>query len=145
MNEAGAAQLRIRPFNKTDRTAAKTLWGDCGLTRPWNDPDTDIDLAVAGPGSALLVGECDGILMATAMVGFDGHRGWVYYLAVAPGHGGNGYGRQMMAAAEKWLSRHGAPKVQLMVRQENAQALGFYEALGYVPQPVSVFGKRLDT
>jgi ribosomal protein S18 acetylase RimI-like enzyme len=78
------------------------------------------------------------------MVGFDGHRGWVYYLAVAPSHQRQGIGRMLMVAAEDWLRAEGAPKIQLMVRDDNTDARGFYAALGYAVQPVITMGKRLD-
>ena len=78
------------------------------------------------------------------MVGDDGHRGWVYYLGVAPDHRGKGLGRTLMAAAEEWLRERNAPKIQLMVREDNDRAIGFYKALGYEVQPVVTIGKRLD-
>ena len=88
--------------------------------------------------------EQDGRLAATVMVGDDGHRGWVYYLAVDPDCREAGMGRRMMAAAETWLRERDAPKIQLMVREDNGQAIGFYKALGYEVQPVVTIGKRLD-
>ena len=90
------------------------------------------------------MGEHEGAIIASAMVGFDGLRGWVYYLAVDPDSHGKGHGRRMMCAAEAWLASCGAPKIELLIRNDNRQALGFYEALGYQPQPVSVMAKRFD-
>jgi ribosomal protein S18 acetylase RimI-like enzyme len=120
------------------------LWERCGLTRPWNDPATDITLALAGPTSAIL-GVFDGeALIGSAMVGYDGHRGWVYYVAVDPDRRGEGLGRALMEASEAWLKALGAPKLQFMVRHDNAVALGFYERLGYEVQATTVLGRRLD-
>lgn len=144
MPTTDSPDIEVRPYAERDRQAVISLWHRCELTRPWNDPDTDIDLATACPSSTILVGEHEGAIIASAMVGFDGHRGWVYYLAVGPDSHGKGYGRKMMCAAEAWLALCGAPKIELMIRNDNRQALGFYEALGYQPQQVSVMAKRLD-
>jgi ribosomal protein S18 acetylase RimI-like enzyme len=119
------------------------LWEACGLTRPWNDPAADFARAVSGPASAVLVRREDGALVASVMVGDDGHRGWVYYLAVAPERRRAGLGRAMMAAAEAWLRARGAPKLQLMVREDNEAALGFYEALELERQKVVTLGRFL--
>ena len=126
-----------------DAGAVVALWDACGLTRPWNDAHADFALAVAGPASAVLVAREGGALAGSVMVGFDGHRGWVYYLAVAPGRRRGGIGRALMAAAEVWLRVRGAPKIQLMVREDNAAALGFYEALGLERQKVVTLGRFL--
>jgi ribosomal protein S18 acetylase RimI-like enzyme len=136
--------LEVRDFIEDDRQAVIALWQRCGLTRPWNDPSTDIDLAINGTTSTVLVGMFDATIVASVMVGFDGHRGWVYYLAVDPDHARQGHGSTMMAAAENWLAARSAPKLELMVRDDNAAAIGFYAALGYEPQKVSVLAKWLD-
>lgn len=133
----------IEAATSEDREAVVALWRDCGLTRPWNDPDADFALALAGATSAVLVARGDGGLTGSVMVGFDGHRGWVYYLAVAPAARRIGQGRALMAAAETWLRARGAPKLQLMVRGSNAEALGFYEALGLERQDVVTLGRFL--
>jgi ribosomal protein S18 acetylase RimI-like enzyme len=119
------------------------LWEACGLTRPWNDPAADFARAIGGPASAVLVLDDAGALAASVMVGCDGHRGWIYYLAVAPARRRAGLGRTMMAAAEAWLRARGAPKLQLMVREDNEAALGFYEALGLERQHVVTLGRFL--
>lgn len=119
------------------------LWHACALTRPWNDPAADFARAIAGPNSAILLVREGTALAASVMVGHDGHRGWVYYLAVAPDRRRAGLGREMMAAAEAWLRARGVPKIQLMVRDSNAEALGFYEALGLERQPVITLGRFL--
>lgn len=119
------------------------LWHLCGLTRPWNDPAADFARAIAGPASAILLSRDDGALIASVMVGHDGHRGWVYYLATSPERRREGLGRVMMTAAEDWLRERGVPKIQLMVRDGNAEALAFYEALGLERQPVTTLGRFL--
>jgi ribosomal protein S18 acetylase RimI-like enzyme len=135
---------KIREFLEPDRASVIALWQRCGLTRPWNDPSTDIDLAVRERNATLLVGVADEMIIASLMTGFDGHRGWVYYLAVEPGRQRQGIGRGMMLAAEDWLKARDAPKIQFMVRHDNRAALGFYEALGYAVQETTVLGRRLD-
>jgi ribosomal protein S18 acetylase RimI-like enzyme len=138
-----------RDAHATEAQAVIALWEACGLTRPWNDPQADFAQALAGPSSTILVlrdeaGEAgQGDLAGSVMVGFDGHRGWVYYLAVAPARQRSGLGRVLMAAAEAWLRARGAPKIQLMVRADNSAALGFYEALGLERQPVVTLGRFL--
>ena len=134
----------VRELAATDRVDAVALWEVTGLTRPWNDPDADFDRAVAGSTSAVLGAFVDDVLRATAMVGSDGHRGWVYYGATDPTQQRRGLGRVMMAAAEAWLTERGMPKVQLMVRTENLAATGFYEALGYEVQATQVFGRWVN-
>ncbi|HTU09810.1 MAG TPA: GNAT family acetyltransferase [Allosphingosinicella sp.] len=126
-----------------DAAATIALWEACGLTRPWNDPAGDFRLAVEGATSAVLLLRDGDALAASVMTGFDGHRGWVYYLAVAPDRRRAGLGRRMMDAAEAWLRSRGAPKLQLMVRGTNADALGFYEALGLERQDVVTLGRFL--
>lgn len=117
------------------------LWDRCGLLRPWNDPRRDIALARANPTSRVLVGRLDGRVAAGAMLGFDGHRGWVYYVAVDPALRGRGFGRMLVEAAEAWFRELGAPKMQLMVRRANAEVVGFYEALGFSDQDTVTLGK----
>lgn len=126
-----------------DAEAVVALWHECGLTRPWNDPLADFTLAVSGPSSTIFVAKVEDAVVGSAMVGFDGHRGWVYYLAVAPGHRGAGLGRALMAAGEDWLRARGCPKLQLMVRAENEAALAFYRALGLETQSVVTLGRFL--
>jgi ribosomal protein S18 acetylase RimI-like enzyme len=137
------AALVIGDLRDDEVEAVIDLWRAAGLTRAWNDPHTDAHLALYGPGSTILAGRLDGTLVATAMVGFDGHRASVYYVGVAPDRQGRGYGRAMMAACEAWARERGAPKLNLMVRDGNP-ATAFYEALGYTINAVRVFGKRLD-
>jgi ribosomal protein S18 acetylase RimI-like enzyme len=133
----------MREADAADAREVIALWEACGLTRPWNDPAADFARAVAGPASAVLLLQEGDALAAGVMVGFDGHRGWVYYLAVAPERRRAGLGRTMMDAAETWLRARGAPKIQLMVREDNEAALGFYEALGLERQKVVTLGRFL--
>lgn len=132
----------IGPATAGDKAAVVALWHACGLTRPWNDPEADFALAQGGGASTVLVARGKGIA-GSVMVGFDGHRGWVYYLAVAPDQRRTGLGRALMTAAEDWLRARGAPKLQLMVREDNAAALDFYESLGLERQKVVTLGRFL--
>lgn len=135
---------RVEELDPDRRDEVVALWRSAGLTRPWNDPVTDFDRAVDGPTSAVLGITDDGRLLATAMVGHDGHRGWVYYVAVAGDARRTGLGRRIMAGAERWLGSAGAPKVQLMVRTDNAEAADFYRHLGYEPADTTVLARWLD-
>jgi ribosomal protein S18 acetylase RimI-like enzyme len=136
--------LVIEPATTADASAVIALWHACGLTRPWNDPQADFTIALATSTSAILLAREEGVIVASIMTGFDGHRGWVYYLGVDPAQRRHGLGRQMMAAAESWLRDAGVPKIQLMVRGDNQAATGFYRALGYQLQDVLTLGRRLD-
>ena len=119
--------LAIADIADADVAAVIALWQACGLTRPWNDPAADIALARRGPHSTVLIGRDRDAIVATAMVGHDGHRGWVYYVATDPDRRAKGYGRAIMNAAEDWLRATGIAKLQLMVRRDNAKAGAFYQ------------------
>jgi ribosomal protein S18 acetylase RimI-like enzyme len=136
--------VTLREAGADDATAVIALWQAAGLTRPWNDPATDFRLAVESSASAVLLAEEGGALAGAVMVGFDGHRGWVYYLGVDPARLRQGLGRALMTAAEQWLSARDCPKIMLMVRHDNAATKAFYTALGYDVQAVETLGKRLD-
>ena len=120
------------------------LWQRCGLVRPWNDPAADIALARSGGNSDVLVGRADAAIAATVLVGHDGHRGWVYYVAVDPDHQRKNFGRVIMQAAEDWLRARGIEKLQLLVRGDNTQVNAFYESLGYGEQKRVIYAKWLD-
>jgi ribosomal protein S18 acetylase RimI-like enzyme len=135
--------MDIRALTAADRGAATSLWDEAGMTRPWNEPDSDFDRVLRGPTSAVLGALDAGELGATVMVGHDGHRGWVYYLAVKPGIRRRGLGRRMMHEAESWLRERGAVKLNLMVRDGNPEALGFYQQLGYEEAEVTVLARWL--
>ena len=136
--------LAIAPIADGDIADVVALWRRCELTRPWNDPEADIAFARRGANSTVLVGRRGAMVVATVMVGHDGHRGWFYYLAVDPGLQGGGLGRAITEAAERWLRERGVAKVNLMVRAENHKVRGFYQALGYGEQPRITLAKWLD-
>ena len=127
-----------------DADAVIALWKLCGLTRPWNDPQEDFARALDSENSCVLLVYDDEILVGSIMVGDDGHRGWVYYLASHPNRRGEGIGRQLMYSAERWLKLRGCPKIQLMVRDDNVEGRGFYTRIGYEVQDVVTIGRRLD-
>jgi hypothetical protein len=141
---AAAHGLRIATIEDGDIAAVIALWQACGLTRPWNDPGADIALARRRPNSTVLVGRDGNAIVATAMVGHDGHRGWVYYVAVDPDRRAQGHGRAIMDAAEAWLRAADIAKLQLLVRRTNAKAGAFYQSLGYAEAETIVFAKWLD-
>ncbi len=134
----------IRDLRPEDGEAIVELWRACGLLHPLNDPHDDIAMCQQSGHGALLIGEDEGLLIATCMVGHDGHRGWVYYLAVRPDRQGGGLGRQMVEAAELWLTERGLPKVQLMIRESNADVREFYRRVGYQIEPRVIMSRRLD-
>jgi ribosomal protein S18 acetylase RimI-like enzyme len=135
--------MEVLELSERDEASVIALWEEVGLTRPWNDPSEDFLRAVDGATSAVLGLKEDGQLSGTVMVGNDGHRGWVYYLAVNERLRQQGRGRILMTAAEEWLRERGAVKVQLMVRTENAPMLGFYQATGYERSDVQVLSRWL--
>lgn len=135
--------MEIRPFRATDEGALIELWVACELTRPWNDPGRDIACKLADSPELLLVAEEAGVLVGSVMAGYEGHRGWINYLAVHPSRRGRGFGRALMDAAEERLAALGCAKVNLQVRDGNAVARAFYEAIGYAQDPVVSYGKRL--
>jgi ribosomal protein S18 acetylase RimI-like enzyme len=122
---------------------AVDLWRTAGLTRPWNDPEADLRRALDSCSSTVLAAVADDRLVATAMVGHDGHRGWIYYLAVVPERQRRGLGTAMVLACERWVAERGIPKVQLMVRAGNDGAVALYERIGYEQQEITLLGKRL--
>lgn len=136
--------MQIRDYQSSDRAAVIALWEACGLTRPWNDPGSDIDTCISKAESTILVGEDGGKIVGSVMVGHDGHRGWLYYLAVSPALQKGGLGRKLVAAAEDWVKARGIPKVMLMVRPENDKVRAFYEAIGYTEEPRVIFSRRFD-
>ena len=135
--------MKIRPFERSDEAAVVKLWRECKLTRPWNDPHKDIARKLKVQPELFLVGAIDGAVMATVMAGYEGHRGWVNYLAVAPGHRRHGHARALMQYVELKLQERGCPKVQLLVRNTNRDALEFYRRIGYAQDESVSLGKRL--
>jgi ribosomal protein S18 acetylase RimI-like enzyme len=143
-SQTASHALTIRPIEDGDIVEVIALWQRCGSTRAWNDPTGDIALARKEKNATVLLGRNDGVLVASVLVGHDGHRGWVYYVTVDPNHRHKGYGRVIMTSAEDWLRARGIQKLQLMVRGDNAQVHAFYEQLGYYDQERVVFAKWLD-
>ena len=119
------------------------IWKACDLVKPQNDPVTDFHLALETKDSTVLLLESSSEIIGSVVVGFDGHRGWYYYLGIKPEFQSVGNGRILVDAAENWLSSRGAPKAMLMVRHSNTQVIGFYEKLGYLVEETYVMGKRL--
>jgi hypothetical protein len=124
--------MKIRSASADDEAAVMALWQACGLTVPYNDPASDFRFALGKFNSDILVADD---LSGAVMVGHDGHRGWLYYLAVAPARQRQGLGRMLVTAAEQWLAARGIPKVQLMVRETNEAVTAFYQRLGFDPMP----------
>jgi ribosomal protein S18 acetylase RimI-like enzyme len=135
--------MLIRAFQPGDEGAVVALWERCGLTRPWNDPRKDIARKLAVQAELFLVGILEGGLVASIMAGYEGHRGWVNYLAVAPGHRRKGLARRLMEEVERRLLERGCPKINVQVRSANAEAMAFYRRLGYVADEAVALGKRL--
>ena len=137
--------VAIRPIHDGDEEAVAELWRVCGLVRPWNDPHRDIESARANASSDIVVavsGEGGGRIAGSVMAGYEGYRGWVYYVAVAPEHRSQGLGERLMRHAEAWLRKIGAPKVMLMIREENEAVRRFYEGLGYEIEERTVMSRR---
>lgn len=141
-NEVEPASL-IRAFRDDDEAGVVALWRSTGLTQPSNDPHRDIERKRAVQPELFLVAENDGKIVGSVMGGYDGHRGWINYLAVDPGVQRRGLGRALVHEVERLLSLHGCPKVNLQVRSENTAVLHFYERLGYLVEDRVSFGKRL--
>lgn len=133
----------IEAATAAQREEMAALWERCRLTTSYNDPLHDFDRARGKPGSEVLAGIVGGRVAASVMVGHDGHRGWVYYVAVDPAFQGRGYGARLVAAAEDWLRRRGVPKVQLLIRETNRRVQDFYEHLDYERSLVIVMQKWL--
>ena len=136
--------MQIRAFADADTEAVVALWNDCGLTRPWNNPYQDIARKCSVSPDLFLVGaDSNAQLVATIMVGYDGHRGWINYLAVHPSHQRQGHARRLMEQAEQLLTARGCPKLNLQVRAGNEAVIAFYESLGYTDDKTVSMGKRL--
>ena len=135
--------MEIRPYSESDEVDVIALWNRCGLLRPWNDPRKDIQRKLAVRPDLFLVGTIDGHVVATAMAGYEGHRGWINYLAVCPDHRRKGLGRAIMQEAERRLRESGCPKINLQVRTGNLQVIEFYKSIGFELDDVVSLGKRL--
>ncbi len=135
--------MLIRPYEDSDEDAVIALWQDCGLVVPHNDPRRDIARKVRVGREFFLVGEVGSLVVASVMGGYDGHRGWVNYLAVSPNHQRKSYGTLLMRALEKMLLERGCPKLNLQIRRTNEAVIRFYNSIGYGEDAVVSMGKRL--
>ena len=135
--------MHVRPFQDSDEAAVIALWEAAGLTRSWNDPRKDIERKRSVQREWFLVGTHDDAVIASIMIGYDGHRGWINYLAVSPDHRKRGHARTLMREAERLLTAAGCPKINLQIRTTNASVIAFYEAIGYAQDDVVSFGRRL--
>lgn len=136
--------MQIRTYQNTDEAAVIQLWQDCGLVKPQNNPQLDIQRKQEDSPELFLVGlDDEQNIIGSIMGGYDGHRGWINYLAVHPEQQRKGYARQFMQAAEALLIQQGCPKINLQVRSANTQVLAFYQAIGYMQDEVVSLGKRL--
>ena len=135
--------LQIRPFEPEDEPVVVALWHDCNLVVPWNDPHRDIQLKLTFQPDLFLVGTLDGEIVATIMAGYEGHRGWLNYLAVSTRHRHQGHGRAIVEAAIERLAELGCPKVNLQIRGTNTEVIRFYERIGFKTDDVLSMSKRL--
>jgi len=137
-------QTEIRPFQLSDETVVVQLWKDCNLIVPWNDPLRDIRRKLRVQPELFLIGFISGELAATVIAGYEGHRGWLNYLAVAPRFRRQGLGRKMAAEAEAVLRQMGCPKINIHIRTGNTEVIEFYRRIGFKPDDVVSMGKRLE-
>ena len=136
--------MHIRPYHPEDEDAVIALWRRCDLVRPWNDPSKDIRRKLQVRPELFLVGLREGKIIASVMAGYEGHRGWLNYLAVDPAHQRQGYARSIVEEAEQLLRQAGCPKINLQVRTTNEGVIEFYRRIGYLVDEVVSMGKRLE-
>ncbi|HEY84360.1 MAG TPA: GNAT family acetyltransferase [Chloroflexi bacterium] len=135
--------MKIRTYQASDEADVINLWVKCGLVVPWNNPHQDIERKLKVHPELFLVGTRDDEVIASVMGGYEGHRGWINYLAVDPAYRRRGYGQKMMTAVKVKLKAMGCPRINLQVRSSNASVIRFYEAIGYKQDDVVSFGRRL--
>lgn len=133
----------IRTFRSDDELDVINLWRQCGLIVPWNNPETDIQRKLSTSPNLFYIGVLDDELIASCMAGYDGHRGWIYFLAVKSAYQRKGFASSLLDHAESELIKLGCPKVELMVRKTNENVISFYQSAGYDIDPVMVLSKRL--
>lgn len=144
-DKAASLRLTIRNATAGDEPSVTALWRACNLVTSYNDPSKDFHFARAKENSDILVGlDAEQIIVGSVMVGHDGHRGWIYYVASDPKHRNQGIGRLMVEAAERWLKNRGVVKAMLLVRETNTQVVDFYEHLGFEAVPRVVMQKWLE-
>ena len=134
----------VRSYRESDKEYVIQLWKECELVVPWNDPQQDIERKQSVQSELFLIGLINDEIIATAMAGYDGHRGWVYYLAVKPKYQQQDIGKKIMKEAEARLLSLGCPKLNIMVRSTNLEVINFYKSIGYKIDAVTSLGKRLD-
>jgi len=139
-----SSSFGIRPATNEDEVRVVALWHACEMVASYNDPASDFQFAIKGPASQVLVAEDSNEIVGAVMVGHDGHRGWMYYVAASPTARGTGIGKAVVNAAEDWLRDRGVAKVQILVRESNTKVVGFYEHLGFETTPRVVMAKWLD-
>lgn len=137
-------KMKIRTYQPRDKEAVVQLWRECGLVAPQNDPEKDIERKLKVNPEWFLVGEIDGRIIASCMAGYEGHRGWINYLAVSPGHQRQGLARQIMEQAENILRAAGCPKINLQIRTSNSKVIAFYKSIGFTIDEAISMGKRLE-
>ena len=135
--------MKITVYEEKYQDQVVALWQACGLTVPWNDPVKDIKRKLAKDPHLFLVGLLDDKVVASVMGGYEGHRGWINYLAVLPEFQKKGYGRIMVEAIERKIAEEGSPKINLLIRKSNLAVIAFYESMGYQQDEVVSMGKRL--
>lgn len=136
--------MKIRAYEQKDREEVISLWNECGLVVPQNDPAKDIERKLKVDPDLFLVGLNENVIVATVMGGYEGHRGWINYLAVKPSQQRKGYGQAIMQAVENLIKKKGCPKINLQVRTTNESVIAFYTAIGYGNDNVVGLGKRLE-
>lgn len=136
--------MNIREYKTSDQSEVISLWKECALVEPWNNPKQDIERKLKVDPDLFLVGEDDGNIIASVMGGYEGHRGWINYLAVSQVFRQKGYGKSIMLEIEKRIKKKGCPKINLQVRASNTDIIGFYQSIGYLTDEVISLGKRLS-
>ena len=144
MEKKDEAGLEIRAYRESDLDDVVALWRECGLVVPWNDPVRDINRKLGIQRQMFLVGTLHSTLVASVMAGYEGHRGWINYLAVAAGYRSRGLARRLLSEAEELLRGMGCPKINLQVRSSNVDVVEFYKRVGYSVDDVVSMGKRLE-
>jgi ribosomal protein S18 acetylase RimI-like enzyme len=139
------SELLIRPYRSDDKAAVVALWESCGLVVPHNNPHKDIARKLKVNPDWFLIGEAEGVVVAACMAGYEGHRGWINYLAVAPHLQRRGIATKMMTEVERLLRTVGCPKINLQVRSSNVTIIRFYESIGFKQDDVLSMGKRLES
>ena len=143
MNQNSSPNFAIRQFVPNDTNRVIFIWEQCDLVRNWNNPNFDIQRKLNFQKELFFVGLLNDEIIATAMFGYDGHRGWLNYFAVLPNFQKRGFGKQLMTFGEMALIERGCPKLNLQIRNDNTKAIKFYQKVGYKEDAAVSFGKRL--